>query len=275
MEDAFLRKFNFKKQLGQNFLRNTEAILGMIEALELDSNDIILEIGPGAGALTEFIVPNVKKLILLEIDPALAELLKEKFASYSHVEILTADVLQINIRELIHTHKINKIIGALPYNISKRIIELCCADIEIVLEAAVFMLQKEVAFNYAAKPRTNFLNQFLTIFTEVELGYTVEKSKFFPVPKVDSAAIRFTSLGRDHLVIEPELIPGYIEFLKLSFQNPRKKLINNFRRLFKNKDWETIFNSLKISKDTRAEALIQQDFLNLFSETKTVKNIKN
>lgn len=259
-----LETFDFKKQFGQNFLRDVDAILDVISTVDPKPSDSILEIGPGDAALTEYLIPNAGAVFLLEIDQALYNDLVASFSSYTNTQIINADILQFPIKEFLLKNKINKVVGALPYNISKKIIELICGDVELKHIECVFVLQKEVAFNYAGLPHTTFLHELYKQLHEIELKEVIEKSKFYPVPKVDSAIIKFLPL-EVNTTLAKQFIPAYAKFLKFIFLNPRKKLINNLKATYPQYNWPEVFEKLKFSLNARVEELSTKDFISIFN----------
>jgi 16S rRNA (adenine1518-N6/adenine1519-N6)-dimethyltransferase len=259
--------FNFKKNLGQNFIRSTESILNFVNALELSSKDRLLEIGPGNGAITEYMAMSVKKLLLLEIDDELIPHLEEQFGYLKQVEILHADVLKVLPDEVIKKHKINKIAGALPYNISKPIINNFCMNPDFSIDLAVFILQKEVAEDYAGiGKKGSFLNHIYSLRYKVELIEVIEKSNFFPVPGVDSATIKFAIKPEKEIKLPTESQQQFIKFARNAFQNPRKKLKKNLKNIYREKDWDVIFDKLKFVETVRVEELSQEELLDLYKE---------
>lgn len=255
--------FQFKKEFGQNFLRDVEAILDIITAVAPQPADRILEIGPGGGALSEYLIANVEMIYLVEVDPILAAELESDFGSYPNVEIINADILKLPVQEFILKNKINKVVGALPYNISKKIVDIVCGDFELLHLDSTFILQKEVAFNYVGQPHTTFLHEYYKQLHELELLGVIEKSKFFPVPKVDSAGIKFTPKIKNKLKL-PATALNYKKFVKQAFLNPRKKLIKNLKNAYPQVEWTTAYKKLKLDDNIRVEQLTTEYFLQLW-----------
>lgn len=256
---------NFKKQLGQNFLKDIEAILDFVEAIDPQKDDRVLEIGPGAGALTEYIASNVEYMHLLEIDTDLIPVLEEKFGFLENIKIQNGDILKLNIPEFLDQYKINKIAGALPYNISKLIIALFCANPELKLEKCVFILQKEVAHDYAGiGKKGTFLNHLYSLFNDIYLVSDIERSNFHPAPIVDSSIIIFQPLPPEKLKIKAESTQSFIKFLRNTFLNPRKKLLKNLKNIYRETNWEKIFKDTHLDENTRVEELNTDQLLSLY-----------
>lgn len=256
--------FEFKKKWGQNFLRNEGICLEMITELQLNPKDIVLEIGPGNGQLSQFLAEMVKKLILVEIDPELVEQLRERFALTKNVIVIEEDILQTDLAALKGKYKFNKVIGALPYNISKPIIAKVVATVEPLTELSVLMIQKEVAESYAkTSKKQSVLHCYLSQFSEIKLIRHVEKSNFTPEPKVTSSIITFERKQLNPIWNENNLL-HFEDFLYQVFQEPRKKLLKNLKRNFMHKDPATILTQQGISIDTRIEQLTVEQILALF-----------
>ena len=214
----------FRKKWGQNFLQDPNIISKIIDCLNPDKKDIILEIGPGDGALTDRLSTLVKEIHAVEIDPILIKHLEEK--KFPNVTVHGADILVWDMSRL--SKKI-KIIGNLPYYISSpilfKLIEL------INWERMVLMFQKEVAQRIVSHPgcksygRLSVMSQ---IYCDVNIEFTVSKNVFHPKPKIDSAVITFRPKEGSH----PE-ITSFSKFIKQSFSQRRKKLKNNLPGAYK------------------------------------------
>lgn len=257
-------EFQHKKQFGQNFLRNTEAILDFITGLQLTSDeqgkplDGLLEIGPGMGAITEFLIERVNKLVLVEIDPELAAVHREAWADYPHVVVIESDILDVDLKEIQQKHGVSKVCGALPYNIGKQIIAKCCLDPELDWERAQFILQREVTEKYAGyKERNNGLHAALSTRWRTAILRNLERGLFQPMPKVNSAIL--TLSPRPEEAITRAQLPAFQKFLKQVFLQPRKKLRNNLKWLPEEK-----LASLPIDLDLRPEQLSNEQLLSLF-----------
>lgn len=258
---------NFKKQLGQNFLKDIGAILDFVGALDPQKKDRVLEIGPGAGALTEYIASNVEYMHLLEIDTDLIPVLEEKFDFLKNIKIQNGDILKLNIPEFLNKYRINKIIGALPYNISKLIIALFCANPELKLDKCVFILQKEVAHDYAGiGKKGSFLNHLYSLFNNIYLVNDIERSNFHPVPKVDSSIIIFQPLPPEKLKVKTNDAQPFIKFLRNTFLNPRKKLLKNLRNIYRETNWQEIFVNNGLNENIRVEELTTDQLLSLYHQ---------
>ena len=250
-------KFNYKKSLGQNFLMDKNKINQIIESIEVGENDLIVEIGPGAGAITKELVKKNCDVLCFEIDIRLKDILSK--IDSDKLEIVYQDFLTINLSDYIDYSKYKKIIfvGNLPYYITtaiiNKIIDYNHAD-EIVI-----IVQKEVAERFMAKPNSkkyNSLSVFLQYHFNIEKVCDVSKNCFEPIPKVDSTVIKFKKSNK--YKVNNETV--FYKLIKDSFTQKRKNLKNNL----KSYDLIKIENILKkINKDLtyRAESLTIEDFI--------------
>lgn len=255
--------FNFKKKWGQNFLRNVDIVLTLLTSADLQEKDRILEIGPGDGAVTEFVIENVTFTLAVDIDPKVVSYLTQKFGHYEKFEIKNMSILDLDSKEIKEQYKINKIIGSLPYNLSKKIISKFCEYPDNTYDSCTFIIQKEVAHSYAGiGDKGTYLNHLYKVANKIELVTDIEKSNFYPVPQVDGSIIKFTPLEK--LKIKTSEYYSYKKFLRNAFRNPRKKLKKNLKSIYKNYNWDDIFNSLKFGEMTRVEELTNNEIIKLF-----------
>lgn len=257
---------NFKYKFGQNFLKNEKALLELIEILQPNNDDNILEIGPGTGVITDYLLEPAGNVTLVEIDSELVNLLSEKYVNYlekNKLEIWNKDILQVN-REEIKKNNINKVVGALPYNISKKIIEILLDPPLENVTKYMFILQKEVAHKYAGLGnKGSFLNHIYSIWYDIYLIRDIEKSHFYPEPKVDSSIILFKP--KPKTVLAKSELTGYKKFLKNTYRNPRKKLQKNLKSIYRDVNWEVIFTELQLSELTRVEELDKNKLIEIYN----------
>ena len=242
---------NLKKKYGQNFLIDKN-ILIKISALIKNQNLKIIEIGPGDGRLTEYII-NTKplKLDLIEIDNDLIIELKQKFKKYKNINIINEDVMksELNIDS-------DLIISNLPYNISSQVLVKICL-LEKIPQKLILMFQKEFA-SRLLESKLNSLNALVNCFYDYKLEFNISKNCFRPVPKVNSSVISF--IRKSKFLINKEEILRYVEFKRYLFSHKRKSLKN----LLKNKHPPDNFDLSK-----RAESLKLNDLIKLFREIRT------
>lgn len=186
-----------------------------------ESAPLVIEIGPGPGALTESLRPRCERLILIELDPALAEALRQRYVGDQGVTVIEADVLPTDLS----TWGRAVVCGNLPYYITSPIVEKALA-LGNLLERAVFLVQKEVADRLASGPNSRdygYLTAAAQVQCEVDRLFVVKPSAFRPPPKVDSAVVRLTPRGEP---LDADL-EGFRRFASICFRQKRKTLRNN------------------------------------------------
>lgn len=254
--------FEYKKSLGQNFLKDDNIINKIVNSIDVDKDDLIIEIGPGSGALTTKLVNKGCDVLCFEIDERLKKNL-EKINS-SNIKIVFNDFLKIKIGDYINK-KYNRLffVGNLPYYITTAIIN------KIIKESNPYeitiMIQKEVAERFMAKPcskQYNSLSVFLQYNFDIIKICNVSKNCFEPVPKVDSMVIKLKN--RDEKIkVKDESV--FYKFIKDAFKQKRKNLKNNLKNYDLDKI-ECVLNKKDKSLKSRAEELSVQDFVDIVNE---------
>lgn len=254
---VILLKIQAKKSLGQNFLKDENILRRITDSIEVHSNDLILEIGPGMGALTKYLVQKNSLFLAYEIDERMRPFL-EKYTSH----IIYGDFLKQNLVFDLknYTYQNLYVVANIPYYITSPIIEHLINS-GLVFEKIVLLVQKEVAQRFAAKPKTKdygYFTVFLNYYFEVKKMFDVSRKAFSPVPNVDSAVVCFKKKET------PAINTGeYFAFLKKCFANKRKTLKNNLNSY----DWNIIFNILdrySLSESVRAEEIPEEIFREIF-----------
>jgi 16S rRNA (adenine1518-N6/adenine1519-N6)-dimethyltransferase len=220
-----------KPKLGQHFLVDQTAQQAIVNALGDVSARTVIEIGPGHGAITTILAARCRRLIAIEIDPALAAELRFRMREQAHVEIVEADVLEVDLGALIQPGESADVIGNLPYYITSPILlRLFAAGAGGLLARAVVMMQREVADRLSAAPgcrEYGLLSATTQMNARVETLFTLPPSAFSPPPDVTSTVLRlefaprFRELGVD--------AAGFDAFLRACFAQKRKTLANNLR----------------------------------------------
>lgn len=253
---------NFKRQFGQNFIKDLESVRKMISALNIEKDDLIIEIGPGDGRVTQQLLESAPgKLISIEVDIDLIPILQTKFKDYLNFELINQSILTIDFDELTDG-KPYKVIGSLPYNISKPIIKIL-TETKNKPQIMSFIVQKEVAQDYSATPPEGcFLSNFVSIFYDVKYKGTVDKNDFVPRPKVDGGIICFTKKEQAE-VSEKDYVP-FSKFLFNCFRQPRKKMTNTLKGIYKEVDWPAATEKAGISSNARAAEVEFKEFKELF-----------
>lgn len=241
-----------KKSLGQHFLRDQNIIRKIAGALNAGQEDIIVEIGPGEGALTDFLYPNFKNLHLIEVDSRAVDILNRKFpdATVHHTSVLEGDW-----QTTLPSSGKKYIIGNLPYYITSPIL-FKVLDAAGYYEQAVFMIQKEVAERLVAKPRTKaygILSVQTQLFSNPELLFAVSREVFYPKPNVDSAVISIIPKKT-----QPDVDITFLKtVIRTAFNQRRKKLSNAISALI------TDASRVTIDLNKRAEELEPEEFVEL------------
>jgi 16S rRNA (adenine1518-N6/adenine1519-N6)-dimethyltransferase len=210
---------------GQHFLHDRRILQRIASSLPLRPGALVVEIGAGEGALTEFLLAAGARVTAIEIEPALAQHLRERFEGADGIEILEADVLNIDFATLIAERSSEPalVAGNLPYYITSPILRKVF-DASVLVEQAVFLMQHEVAKRVTARKNSRdygFLSVLCCLYSEPKLLFGVAAGAFRPPPRVSSAVVGMT-MRRDRPA-DPDLV----EFLKKCFAQPRKKLLNN------------------------------------------------
>jgi 16S rRNA (adenine1518-N6/adenine1519-N6)-dimethyltransferase len=256
-----------KKSLGQNFLKSKTALLAMIKAGEINSNDRVLEIGPGQGALTEKILETGAKVIAVEKDDRLIDLLNEKFASEiknSQFSLIHGDILELNLEKLGFKTVDYKLIANIPYYITGLIFRKFLSG-SIQPKKLVIMVQKEIADRIIARDlKESLLSLSVKAYGTAKKVMKVEKENFSPAPKVDSAILLVDNISKDFFKEISE--EKFFEVIKTGFAHKRKMLIANLKEKFGKNDLQKIFQELKIPEKARSEDLKLEDWKELIKK---------
>lgn len=233
------------------------------------SEKTVIEIGPGAGAITEILARRARRLIAIELDRELAPRLREQFAGQASVEVIEADVLETDLTALRQGNEKVSVVGNLPYYITSDILLKLFADNEMI-DRAVVMVQREVADRIAAEPGTRdygMLSATSQLYARVERVLTLPPQAFMPPPEVYSTVLRLTMRPRfAELGVEAE---PFFAFLKQSFAQKRKTLAKNLRAAgLEANELATAFQSAGIAPMARAEELDLDAMARLFRALK-------
>lgn len=261
------KKFRPSRKMGQNFLINPKIKQMIVDAANLQPNDVVLEIGPGVGAITSFLLMNKIKLIALEIDKRLAELLSTKFKGYQNFNLKNVDALKVDWTSILQetTQESVKLVANLPYSISSLLVLKIIQTPSV--QTAVIMVQKEMAERLNAKVGTHAYNMFsvlVQLYLKTEKLFDVGPNNFSPKPKVDSAVIRLTRIETPTYSIED--FESINNFLRIAFSNKRKTLVNNLSTNYSKEQIHEVLNRLGFSLIIRAEQIKPLDLLQLMKE---------
>ena len=255
-----MNKFYFKKKYGQNFIKDNNIINSIIKKAEIDRDTLVIEIGPGGGALTNLLKEVSKNVIAYEIDSTVDELLKHNIDD--KVEVIYDDFLKRDVLKDIKKYNYQKlyVVANLPYYITTPIIVKIIED-KINIDKMVLMVQKEVGDRFKARPNSkeyNALSIFLNYHFNIKKILDVSRNVFIPKPNVDSIVLEFTKKEKP-FVKDEEL---FFKLIKDSFKQKRKTLKNNL----KNYDLDKIEKVLKkynMDLSVRAEALPIEIFVEI------------
>lgn len=247
-----------KKSLGQNFLKSQSALAAILTAGDISVNDIVLEIGPGKGALTEKLLEKAGKVIAVEKDDALFAFLSEKFAAQIEkgtFEIYNEDILEFDLKK---PPKQYKLIANIPYNITGAILKQFLAS-DTQPERMVLLVQKEVAERIVARDgKESILSMSVKAYGTPKYVVKVPARYFSPAPKVDSAIIAITAISKKHFTnIKEE--ERFFEIMKAGFAHKRKLLSGNLKPLIG--DSSALFAACSIDPKARAEELTLANWL--------------
>ena len=264
--------FTFKKSFGQNFLTDTNILQKIVDTAEIDKNVNVIEIGPGIGALTEFLAENAAEVMAFEIDERLVPILEDTLRDHDNVKVINEDVLkadlQTRVKEFENQNLPIKVVANLPYYITTPIL-MHLIESKIPFAEFVVMMQKEVADRISAEPNTKAygsLSIAVQYYMTAKVAFVVPRTVFVPAPNVDSAILKMTR--RKQPLVEVKDEDFFFRVSKASFVHRRKTLWNNLTSHFgkseevKNKLEQALENAA-IKPSIRGEALSISDFARL------------
>jgi len=255
------KKIRVKKSLGQNFLVNKSKLRKIADSLDLKKGDTVVEIGPGHGELTEQIIGELDnlgirnyKLILIEKDRELAELLKEKFLGNKNIQIVEGDALKVLPKLTTNNKQLTtkyKIVGNIPYYITGHLLRVA-GELKNKPTFILLTIQKEVAKRIAVRPpEMNLLAASVQFWAKPKITEYISKKDFKPAPKVDSAVIKLQTTNNKQQTDSG----NYYKFIKILFKQPRKTIANNLSALAKKDEIAKILAENGISPADRPQNL--------------------
>lgn len=266
-----MKKYNIRanKNLGQNFLINEEVVKNIVGCSNIEKEDLVIEIGPGLGTLTKYLLEKAGKVICIELDTKMLQILEDRFSLYNNFELINNDVLKVDLKNIIEKEKTEgkiknvKIVANLPYYITTPIIMKLLEE-ELELESITVMIQKEVADRLIATPgekNTGAITYSVYYYADSKAIMEVPNSSFIPEPEVTSKVIKLNI--RKEPVVKPKDKEKMFKIIKYAFMQKRKTLLNSLTNngVFKNKTQGTeILNSLGIKENVRPEELTLEQF---------------
>ena len=270
--------FNFQKKFGQNFLIDTHVLEKIILAADITKEDMVLEIGPGIGTMTQYLAEAAGKVIAVEIDKNLIPILEETLGSYENVTVINEDVMKLDLAELAQRENGGrpvKVVANLPYYITTPII-MGLFEKHVPLESITVMVQKEVAERMQTGPGNKdygALSLAVQYYAEPYIVANVPPNCFMPRPKVGSAVIRLTCHEKPPVEVCDERL--MFDIIRASFNQRRKTLVNGLNNSavlnFSKEEILQAVESLGKGAGVRGEALSLEEFAllsNALSEKK-------
>ena len=267
-----LNKYNItaNKKLGQNFLINDDVIEKIISSANIEQNDIIIEIGPGLGTLTKRLLEKAGKVIAIEIDSKMINILNDRFKQCDNFVLINQDVLKTDLNKLISQYKNSfekvKIVANLPYYITTPIIMKLLEE-KLDIESITVMIQKEVAQRITADPGDKLsgaITYSVNYYAIPEEIIVVERDSFIPAPEVDSEVIKLYIRNIPAVNVIDEKM--FFNIIKASFMQRRKTLLNSLANFGITKDKEKLKEILikaEIDENIRGERLTIEQFAKL------------
>ena len=264
--------FTFKKSFGQNFLTDTNILQKIVDTAEVDDQVNVIEIGPGIGALTEFLAERAAEVMAFEIDHRLVPILADTLRDFDNVTVVNEDILKVDLAQHIQNFKNPdlpiKVVANLPYYITTPIL-MHLIESGIPFSEFVVMMQKEVADRISAKPNTKAygsLSIAVQYYMTAKVAFIVPRTVFVPAPNVDSAILKMVRRSEPAVAVEDEKF--FFKVSKASFTHRRKTLWNNLTGYFGKseevKDKLTkALDQAGLSPSVRGEALGLEEFASL------------
>ena len=266
-----MKKYGIRanKNLGQNFLINEDVVNAIVDCSSITKEDLVIEIGPGLGTLTKYLLEKAKKVICIELDKKMLDILNDRFKLYNNFEIINQDILKVDLQKIIQDEKTNnsisnvKIVANLPYYITTPIIMKLLEE-ELDLKSITVMIQKEVADRLIAVPgekNTGAITYSVYYYASSESILEVPNSSFIPEPEVTSKVIKLNI--RENPIVNPKDVKKMKLIIKNAFSQKRKTLLNSLTntKVFVNKSSGIeILKSLGLNENVRPEELTIQQF---------------
>ena len=269
-----MKKYGIKanKSLGQNFLINSEVVESIVNSSEISEDDMVIEIGPGLGTLTKYLLEKAGKVLCIELDTRMIKILEDRFNVYENFEVINQDVLKVNLNEIIKENKKDgkiknvKVVANLPYYITTPIIMKLLED-KLDIKSITVMIQKEVADRLIEVPGgkdTGAITYSVYYYCGSEKIMVVPNSSFIPEPEVTSEVIKMTLREEPAVKIENSKVMFMI--IKSAFMQRRKTLLNaltNTKVFLSKNEGLKILKKLNLDENVRAENLTIEDFANI------------
>lgn len=266
------------KNLGQNFLIEEQVVESIVAASQIEEDDIVIEIGPGLGTLTQKLLQKAKKVIAIELDSRMIEILKDRFALYDNLIVLNEDVLKINFDKLLEEQNAKKeqvkIVANLPYYITTPIVMKLLED-KVPAISITVMVQKEVADRLIELPgqkNTGAITYCVYYYCEPEEILKVPSNSFIPEPQVESKVIKLNIREKPPVELENEQL--FFKIIKASFMQRRKTLLNGLSNssIASKEILKQILVKMELTENVRGEDLSIEQFAKLANSLNSIKN---
>lgn len=259
------------KNLGQNFLVDDDTVSGIIEAANISKDDLIIEIGPGLGTITKELLERAGKVICIELDERMIEILNDRFSLYDNFELINEDVLKVDLQTLINKEnmKTTKVVANLPYYITTPIIMKLLEE-RLDIETITVMIQKEVAERLVAEPgkgESGAITYGVHYYTKPKTVLQVPNTAFIPEPKVNSTVIQLEVQKEPTVKVSNE--EKLFELIKIAFMQKRKTLVNaltNSNKYGDKEEVEKIIQQMGLDLRIRPEKLTLEQYAELSEE---------
>jgi len=270
--------FTFKKSFGQNFLTDTNILQKIVDTAEIDKKVNVIEIGPGIGALTEFLAESAAEVMAFEIDDRLIPILADTLRDFDNVTVVNQDILKVDLAQYIAEFKNPdlpiKVVANLPYYITTPIL-MHLIESGIPFSEFVVMMQREVADRISAQPNTKAygsLSIAVQYYMTAKVAFIVPRTVFVPAPNVDSAILKM--VRRDQPAVEVQDEKFFFKVSKASFVHRRKTLWNNLTSCFGKSEatkgkLTAALERADLSPSVRGEALSLEEFARLADALKS------
>lgn len=277
---AVLQKydFNFQKKFGQNFLIDTSVLDRIIAASEITKEDMVLEIGPGIGTMTQYLCEAAREVVAVEIDKNLIPILEDTLSAYDNVTVINQDILKVDINRLAEEKNGGrpiKVVANLPYYITTPII-MGLFESHVPLDSITIMVQKEVADRMQVGPGTKdygALSLAVQYYASPQIIANVPPNCFMPRPKVGSAVIKLTRYDKPPVEVQDEGL--MFRIIRASFNQRRKTLANGLKNggiPVTKEELAEILGKMGLSENIRGEALTLEQFADLANNIKNLKH---
>lgn len=292
-----LEKYALKpnKVLGQNFLIHEETAEILVKTAQINKKDVVVEVGPGTGAITKKLAKKAKRVIAVEKDPEMVEILIEELMGFGNIKVILEDILKFKITndQLPITNKTQgskkstthflqptsyKLVGAPPYYLTSRLFRKFLEEAENKPELIALIIQKEVAQKIiATPPKSNLLSISIQLYGEPKIIKIIPKSSFWPTPKVDSAILVVKNIknpfplksglskGKTKTFLEHDFEKLFFKILKAGFSSPRKQILGNLSKKLELSRAQTLtwLKKSNIKPEQRAQNLNIEDWKKL------------